>query len=198
MAVTLHPPDHPKRFRITRTWKGVEYQTFVPFGKDINKARKIADDLDASLAQRQRAYQLRREIEGLNVLRPDGGIIGLQHNRMKRSDRKPFERFHCRIEKGGKITFKDFVINASRSFDEAFRLAVEFIAERRGVVKNSALFKRMLAAKSFYEKMNSSPLNERSSCRNSSDETELFRQLSQEVACFEQKRNRRVIKGHGL
>lgn len=195
MAVTLHPPENPKRFRVTRTWKGVEYQTFVPFGKDLNKSRKVADELDQSLAQRQRAYQLRREIEGLHVLRPDGGIIGLQHHKIKRCDRKPFERFHCRLEKNGKITFKDFVINASRPFDYAFRLAVEFIAEMRGVEKNSALFQRMLAAKPYYEKIDTS-LSERRELSQPAFDDELYRQLAQEVACFEQKRKLRVISGN--
>lgn len=194
MAVTLHPPDNPKRFRITRTWKGVEYQTFVPFGKDINKARKLASELDESLAQRQRAYQLRREIEGLNVLRPGGGIIGLQHHRIQRGDRKPFERFHCRLEKDGKITFKDFVINASRSFDEAFRLAVEFIAEMRGVDKASAIFQRMLDSKSHYEKIDPR-LGDIKTLSQPFEEDDLYRHLSQEVACFEQKRKRRIISG---
>lgn len=71
MAITLHPPENPQRFRITRTWKGNEYQVFVPFGKDINKARKEAELLDEKLAQRQRAYRLRRELDGLHVLRPN-------------------------------------------------------------------------------------------------------------------------------
>lgn len=194
MAVTLHPPENPKRFRITRTWKGVEYQTFVPFGKDKNKARKRADELDQSLAQRQRAYQLRREIEGLNVLRPDGGIIGLHHHRIKRSDRKPFERFHCRIEKDGKITFKDFVINSTRSFDDAFRLAAEFIAEMRGVEKGGSLFQRMLGSKAHYQK-NDSGLNDGQSLRQSNEDEELYFLLSQEVASFVQKRRQRVISG---
>lgn len=194
MAVTLHPPGNPKRFRITRTWKGVEYQTFVPFGKNINKARKLADELDESFAKRQRAYQLRREIEGMNVLRPGGGIIGLQHHRIQRSDRKPFERFHCRIEKGGKITFKDFVINAKRPFDDAFRLAVEFISEMRGVEKNSAIFQRMLDTKPHYEKTDSSLTGEKTHPQ-ASEEEDLYLLLSQEAARFEQNRKRRVISG---
>lgn len=194
MAVTLHPPGNPKRFRITRTWKGVENQKFVSFGKDKRKARRLADELDESLAQRQRAYQLRREIEGLNVLRPDGGIIGLQHHRIQRSDRKPFERFHCRIEKGGKVTFKDFVINATRPFDDAFRLAVEFIAEMRGVEKNSGLFQRMLDTMPHYEKVDAASTG-RKKLPQSSEEEELYFLLSQEAASFEQKRKRRVISG---
>lgn len=170
---------------------------FVPFGKDINKARKEAELLDEKLAQRQRAYRLHRELDGLHVLRPNGGIIGLQHNRMQRSDRKPFERFHCRVEQNGKITFKDFIINRSRTFDEAFQMAVEFIAEKRDVDKNSIIFKRMLAEKVFYEKAKSSYSNQKESCLNS-EEKELFRHLSQEAANFELNRNRHVVKGHGL
>lgn len=195
MAVTLHPPDNPKRFRITRTWKGTEHQRFVPIGKDINKARKLAEELDASLAQRQRAYHLRREMEGLNVLRPGGGIIGVQHEIIRRSDRKPFARFHCKFEQNGEVIFKDFVINATRSFDEAFQLAVEFIADKRGVDKDSAVFQRMMDSKSHYQKLGLL-LHDQKALAQASDDDAWVRKLSQEVACFQRKRNNRIISGH--
>jgi len=195
MAITLHPPENPKRFRVTRTWKGLEHQRFVPFGKDINKAWKLAEELDASLAQRQRAYQLLREMDGLTVLRAGGGIIGVQHETIRRSDRKPFERFHCKFEQNGVVIFKDFVINSKRSFDDAFRMAVEFIAAMRSVDKSSPLFQQMMASKPHYQKL-SLPLNDPKVLARESEEDEWVYRLSQEVACFEQKRKRRVISGN--
>lgn len=195
MAITLHPPENPKRFRITRTWKGREHQRFVPFGKDINKARKLAEELDASLAQRQRAYQLLREMDGLTVLRAGGGIIGVQHERIRRSDRKPFERFHCKFEQNGEVIFKDFTINSTRSFDDAFRLAVEFIADKRGVDKDSALFQRMMDSKPHYQKSHSF-LHKPNAPTRDPEVNAWAHRLSQEVACFERKQNNRVISGN--
>lgn len=88
MAVTLHPPTNPRRFRVTRTWKGKEIQRYVEIGNDLEKARRQAELLDEQLAQRQRAYQHRRQLEGLHVLHPNGRIIGLLRQQRAREGRK--------------------------------------------------------------------------------------------------------------
>lgn len=193
MAITLHPPQNPCRFRVTRTWKGREYQYYIPIGKNLEKARKDAERLDESLAQRQRAYLLWRQLEGLHVLHPDGRIIGLWRQQRLREGRKPTDAFKIRLAIDGQgQVFKDFEINTRRSYDAAFLASVDFIADLRNVARDSALYQRMLAAKSLYA--DAPPhLPPPSSHRESEDE--LFRLLAEEAARFDRRRNRKVIKG---
>lgn len=125
MAVTLYPPSGPYCFRICRTWNGNAIQRYVPFGKDMEKARKEADKIDASLAQRQRAYRMRRDIEGLDVVNADTGLmVGVQFRYRVYRDGRPYApmpMFHARIQVGGNPkVFKTYEVNSKRSFDEAF------------------------------------------------------------------------------
>lgn len=196
MAITLHPPENPRRFRITRTWKRMKFQRYVAIGKNMEKAREQAELLDEQLAQRQRAYQHRRELEGLHVLHPDGRIIGLLRQQRIREDRKPADAFKIRLSiSGHPPVIKDFEINTKRSFDEAFLSSVQFIADLRKIERDSTLYKKMLSAKTLYEEL--LPLNTRkhSPKKATSDEDELFLLLSEEAARFDKQRRGKVIRG---
>lgn len=127
------------------------------------------------------------------MLRIDGKIVGLNFHVIHRRGRKPFERFHYRFESNGRVVFKDFVISSgTRTFDQAFILAVEFIADIRGVERCGSIFKEMISAKRHYE--NSNCLEDMENSGTAISEDELFKILSQEVSCFESKRkNKRVI-----
>lgn len=192
MAITLHPPKNPARFRITRTWKGRSFQWYVAIKGNVEKARKQAEVLDEQLAQRQRAYLLRCELEGLHVMHPDGRIIGLQYQQRIRAGRKPTNAFKIRVVVDGRSPiFKTFEVNSRRTFDEAFELSVNFIAHERRVEKNSSTYLKMLNAKTAYLQMNH---------KSEKDDTkgefeELFEIFAQEVQQFEQKQNYRVIRG---
>lgn len=193
MGITLHPPTDPQRFRITRRWRNQEFQAYVPIGKSIEKARKQAQLLDARLAERQRAYLLRMELEGLHVLHPNGRIIGLLRQRRYRADRKPSDTFKIRLVLDGQGTvFKDYEIYAKRTFHEAFMLAVNFIAEAKNVEAGCELYEKMVAAKPLYEIENHS-LENGTQRDNSCDD--LFHILAAEVIAFQQRQGRRLIRG---
>lgn len=194
MAVTEHPPACPVRFRVTRSWKNRKFQSYVPFGKDKEKARLLAQQLDLALAERQRAYLLRREIEGLHVLHPDGRIIGLQRQQQSRSDgRAPSDTFKIRIVVDGQPpVFKTVEICSIRTFDQAFEVAVSFIAETRGIDKNDRLFQRMLDAKACYQ---NAPERQSTQSRADSNDQGLFEALQLEVANFQKRIGKNVLRG---
>mgnify|MGYP000909674928 CR=1 FL=1 len=196
MGVTLHPPANPKRFRISRTWKNQAYQLYVPISGNVEKARRIAEELDESLASRQRAYILRLQTEGLHVMHPDGRIIGLQRQTRFREGRKPSDSMKIRLvkEEGQKPVFKAFSVD-HHGFDKAFQMAVDFIAEFREVEQGSDLYKRMLSAKPVYAEM--VPENKQPSkpAEANPDHAALWAMLEDEVKAFQERRNVRVIRG---
>ncbi len=196
MGVTLHPPANPKRFRISRTWKNQAYQLYVPIAGNVDKARKIAEELDDSLAQRQRAYLLRLEVEGLHVMHPDGRIIGLQRQTRFREGRKPSDSMKIRLVKqeGDKPVFKAFSVD-HHGFEKAFELSVDFIAEFRGVERDSELYRKMLSAKSVYAHMNAVSQPEQEKAGKTAEHEELWAALEDEARAFQEKRNIQLIRG---
>jgi len=206
MGVTLHPPANPKRFRISRTWKNKAYQLYVPIAGNVDKARKIAEELDESLAQRQRAYLLRLQTEGLHVMHPDGRIIGLQRQTRFREGRKPSDSMKIRLvkEEGDKPVFKAFSVD-HHGFDKAFQLSVDFIAEFREVEQGSDLYKKMLGSKTIYAVMvpelkpeKESKAAKESDSKNAeglAEHAELWAVLEDEVKAFQERRNVKIIRG---
>lgn len=196
MGVTLHPPANPKRFRISRTWKNQAYQLYVPIAGNVDKARKIAEELDDSLAQRQRAYMLRLETEGLHVMHPDGRIIGLQRQTRYREGRKPSDSMKIRLVKqeGDKPVFKAYSVD-HHGFDKAFQLSVDFIADFREVERDSDLYKKMQAAKPVYATISASDTPEKEKHEKTAEHDELWAALEDEAKAFQVKRNIQLIRG---
>lgn len=196
MGVTLHPPANPKRFRISRTWKNQAYQLYVPIAGNVEKARKIAEELDDSLAARQRAYMLRLETEGLHVMHPDGRIIGLQRQTRYREGRKPSDSMKIRLVKneGDKPVFKAYSVD-HHGFDKAFQLSVDFIADFRGVERDSELYRKMLAAKSVYATMSPAKPHDNEPAGKTVEHDELWAALEDEARAFQEKRNIQLIRG---
>lgn len=196
MGVTLHPPANPKRFRVSRTWKNQAYQLYVPISGNIEKARKVAEELDDSLAQRQRAYLLRLETEGLHVMHPDGRIIGLQRQTRYREGRKPSNSMKIRLVKqeGEKPVFKAFSVDF-HGFEKAFQLSIDYIADFREVDRGSDLYKKMLASQPIYAAMVPENKPELQEKEPATDHSELWAILEEEVKSFQERRNVRIIRG---
>lgn len=196
MGVTLHPPANPKRFRVSRTWKNQAYQLYVPIGSNLEKARKIAEELDESLAQRQRAYLLRLQTEGLHVLHEDGRIIGLQRQVRFREGRKPSDSMKIRLVKseGEKPVFKAFSVD-HHGFEKAFQMSVDFIAEFRSVEKGCSLYKRMLQAQTLYANTTQENRVERKKPSEPTDVAALWAMLENEVKAFQERRSVHLIRG---
>lgn len=193
MGITLHPPENPQRFRVTRTWKKMAFQAYVPIGRDLAKAQKEAQLLDAKLAERQRAYLLRKEVEGLHVMHPNGKIVGLLRQQRHRQGRHIIDAFRIRLVVDGKGTVnKEFEINSRRTVDEAFIQSVDFIAQLREVEKNSSLYRRMLASKPLYTNITSTPPVPP---KGDLSDNELFHILAAEVERFQKNRRNKIIRG---
>lgn len=194
MGVTLHPPGNPKRLRISRTWKNQAFQVYVPIGGNLEKARSIAEELDEKLAQRQRAYQLRLELEGLHIMHPDGRIIGLQRQTRIREGRKPADSLKIRmVKEGEKPIFKAYSVDL-HGFDKAFQMSVDYIADQKNVERDSSVYKKMLAAKTIYAAMVPSVKAEATE-QGEEEHDDLRLMLEQEVRAFQDKRQVRIIRG---
>lgn len=199
MAVTPHPPENPTCWRVYRAWdrRRVVHQHYIPFGRNREKAKREALKLDESLAERQRAHELRKQLTGDCWMNTDGSIVGLQRRtRVRGASATDLLIVQISVASLSKQIKKEFSIPAM-GFEHAFQAAITFIADARGIDRRSLAFQRMQAAESFYLlKMDAMPPPATTSQEPGiqSDLAALERALQHSAQDFVDKRSRGVVR----
>jgi alpha-amylase/alpha-mannosidase (GH57 family) len=190
MAITEFPPQNPYCYRVYKAWnnKTTSNQLYVPFkqGKRVRKRKALgfAQEIEQKLEERYKAYILKCQITGDDLLKPNGMIKGISI-----ITSKGVEYFQCQIGS------RDNVARCTRSFEaygkrNAFYLVLDFYISVKGIT-DPEIISRLQDCYNYYDGKNIKSSIKTSHKKNN----DLFVSLQAEIDEFVNKTKGKTIAG---
>jgi len=191
MAITEFPPQNPYCYRVYKAWnnKTTSNQLYVPFkqGKRVRKRKALgfAQEIEQKLEERYKAYILKCQITGDDLLKPNGMIKGISI-----ITSKGVEYFQCQIGS------RDNVARCTRSFEaygkrNAFYLVLDFYIKTKRI-DDPCIIKTLRNCYKYYE---DAVVKKTKKVKKTTTDDDLFVSLQAEIDEFVNKTKNNAITG---